>query len=173
MFTKIALISAAMAVAANASYTEENFGDLSFLDSMEAFKEAESARDSYVADHLKLVEARAAAAHKKFTAVMIEAEKKKLMGEFAADLKAKMDAHKTAKAHHYVAKIASAVAKKAKHVAHNEHEAAKDAHDKAHEAKVAAEASYHAAEATHATAEKALKAAIRHHHNKEEKLAAA
>jgi hypothetical protein len=95
---------------------------------MEAFKEAETARDTYVEDHLKLVEARAAAAHQKFTAVMIEAEKKKLMGEFAANLKAKMDAHKTAKAHHVVAKIASAVAKSAKIGAHNEHEAAKDAH---------------------------------------------
>ena len=58
MFAKIFTI-AAFAAAASAAETQNNFGDLSFLNSEGAFKAAQAARAKFVAEHMRRVAHRA------------------------------------------------------------------------------------------------------------------
>jgi len=100
---------------------KSTFADESFLGSEAMFKEADAARKAFEAEHMKLVKARFATAHKYFSAKDKEASAKIVRARWNKAWNASIKVHEKAIAHHdmTVKELEAAVARKLKAIAHH------------------------------------------------------
>jgi hypothetical protein len=110
--------AAKRAAAAAAKRNHGNFGDLSFLNNMAAFRAANAARAKYVKEHMRLAARRRHHTLAYFRAHHHAGFVRKLMHRFAKQLKARVAAHHRAIRAHAVAKRNRANAKRARSAAH-------------------------------------------------------
>jgi len=95
ILASIAIASQAVNIGNETALTATgDFSDMSYLENAGAFKEAEARRQVFLAKHMKLVEARAAAAHQYYSAKDAAAEKSRLVVNWNNKWLSSVEAHK-------------------------------------------------------------------------------